>query len=177
MAWCRGFPYRQTPEDVRAAEPVTAAVEGTAKARAEPSKSRVAVSEPSTHPSATCSFTSNAYIVGYMARDSSIALGEFEQLVLLAVLSVGDEAYAVPVRREIQRVARRQASRGAVYVTLDRLEQKGLLTSIVGEPSPERGGRARRFYRATPLALAALRRHRASLQRMWAAVDTALGKV
>lgn len=112
-----------------------------------------------------------------MARDSGIALGEFEQLVLLAVLSVGDEAYAVPVRREIQRVARREASRGAVYVTLDRLEQKGLLTSVVGEPAPERGGRARRFYRATPLALAALRRHRASLQRMWAAVDTALGKV
>lgn len=112
-----------------------------------------------------------------MARDSGIALGEFEQLVLLAVLSVGDAAYAVPVRREIQRVARREASRGAVYVTLDRLEQKGLLTSVFGEPSPERGGRARRFYRATPLALAALRRHRASLQRMWAAVDTALGKV
>lgn len=111
-----------------------------------------------------------------MARELSIALGEFEQLVLLAVLSLGDQAYAVPVRREIQRVARRPASRGAIYITLDRLEQKGLLTSVVGEPTPERGGRARRFYRATPMAVAALRRHRASLERMWAAVDTALGK-
>lgn len=109
-------------------------------------------------------------------REPTVVLGEFEQLVLLAVLSLRDAAYAVPVRQEIQRVARRTATRGAVYVTLDRLERKGLLASAVGPPSSERGGRARRYYRLTPLALAALERNRASLERMWAAADTALGK-
>lgn len=104
-------------------------------------------------------------------------LGEFEQLVLLAVLSLGDEAYAVPVRREIHRFARRPVTRGAVYITLERLEQKGLLTSTVGDPTPQRGGRARRYYRATAAAVAALRRSRAALERMWAAVDATLGKV
>jgi DNA-binding PadR family transcriptional regulator len=111
-----------------------------------------------------------------MPRQNAIALGEFEQLVLLAVLSLGDAAYAVPVRREIQRATQRTVTRGAVYITLDRLEQKGLLTSVLGESLPERGGRARRYYRATPVALAALRRHRASLDRMWAAADAALRK-
>lgn len=105
-----------------------------------------------------------------------ISLGEFEQLVLLAVVALGDRAYAVPVRREIERVAQRAVTRGAVYITLDRLEQKGLLTSLLGEATPERGGRARRYYRATTVAVAALRRNRASLERMWAAVDAALRK-
>jgi DNA-binding PadR family transcriptional regulator len=111
-----------------------------------------------------------------MPQSQTISLGEFEQFVLLAVLSLGDQAYAVPVRREIQRVAHRAVSRGAVYITLDRLEQKGLLTSAQGQPTPERGGRARRYYRATPVAVATLRRHRASLERLWAAADSALGK-
>jgi DNA-binding PadR family transcriptional regulator len=111
-----------------------------------------------------------------MPSSSTISLGEFEQLVLLAVIALGDQAYAVPVRREIQRVTHRAPSRGAVYITLDRLEQKGLLTSIVGPPTPQRGGRARRYYRATPVAVATLRRHRTSIERLWAAVDAALGK-
>ena len=75
-------------------------------------------------------------------------LGEFEHLVLLAVLRVGEDAYAVPVRAEIESRAGRAVSRGALYTTLDRLEQKGLLRSRLGDPLPERGGRARRYYTA-----------------------------
>jgi PadR family transcriptional regulator, regulatory protein PadR len=70
-------------------------------------------------------------------------LGEFEQIVLLAVLALGDTAYAVPVRREIRRLTGRDVARGAIYVTLDRLEQKGYLASRLGQPTAERGGRAR----------------------------------
>ncbi len=84
-------------------------------------------------------------------------LGEFEHLVLLAVLRVGEEAYAVPVRAEIESRAGRTVARGALYTTLDRLEQKGLLTSRLGDPLPERGGRARRYYRVSSRGLAGLR--------------------
>ena len=87
-------------------------------------------------------------------------LGEFEHLVLLAVLRVGDDAYAVPVRAEIESRAGRAVSRGALYATLDRLEQKGLLAAP-GDPLPERGGRARRYY-AVARRLAGLRAARKS---------------
>lgn len=73
-------------------------------------------------------------------------LGEFEQLVLLAVLRLGDGAYAVPVRDEILARTGREVARGAVYVTLDRLERKGLLQSHLGPPTAERGGKAKRLY-------------------------------
>lgn len=104
------------------------------------------------------------------------SLGEFEQIVLLAVLALGDAAYAVPVRREIRRLTSRDVARGAIYVTLDRLEQKGYLASRLGEPTAARGGRARRYYRATPTARAALRRSRHALEKLWAAADAALGE-
>ncbi len=90
-------------------------------------------------------------------------LGEFEHLVLLAVLRVGQGAYAVPVRAEIESRAGRTVARGALYTTLDRLEQKGLLRSRLGDPLPERGGRARRYYTVSARGLAALRAARESI--------------
>ena len=71
-------------------------------------------------------------------------LGEFEQLVLLAVMQVGDDAYGVPVHDEIRRRTGRDLTLGALYKTLARLEAKGLVRSRVGEPTPQRGGRRRR---------------------------------
>jgi DNA-binding PadR family transcriptional regulator len=74
------------------------------------------------------------------------ALGEFEQLVLLALLRLGPEAYGATVREEIEDRSRRRVSISAVYTTLDRLEQKGLVRSWVGGPTPQRGGRRRRHF-------------------------------
>jgi len=95
------------------------------------------------------------------------APGEFEQLVLLAVLRLAGEAYAVPVRREIGERTGRTPARGAVYATLERLEAKGYLESRLGEPVAERGGRPRRYYRVRPTGARALEASREALQRMW----------
>lgn len=75
-----------------------------------------------------------------------VLLGEFEILVLAAVLRLGDEAYGAAVYRELESRCGRRVSMGAVYTTLSRLEDKGLVTSRMGEPSPVRGGRAKRFF-------------------------------
>jgi len=99
-------------------------------------------------------------------------LGEFEQVVLLAVLRLGDAAYAVPIRREIASRTRRAPARGAVYVTLDRLEEKGYLDSWLGDGDAERGGRARRFYRVRPAGVRALEQSWAALRRMWEGIET-----
>jgi PadR family transcriptional regulator, regulatory protein PadR len=73
-------------------------------------------------------------------------LGEFEQIVLLAVLRLSDKAYGVTIRTEITECTGRNPAPGALYTTLDRLEEKGLLTSRFGDPTPERGGRAKRYF-------------------------------
>ncbi len=77
------------------------------------------------------------------------ALGEFEQIVLLAILRLEDSAYAVPIQAEIAACAGRKTTPGALYTTLERLEAKGLLQSRSGDSTPARGGRARRFYSLT----------------------------
>ncbi|SRR5579871_3786610 len=94
-------------------------------------------------------------------------LGEFEQIVLLAVLRLEDNAYGVPVRREIEKRTGRSLTVGALYRTLDRLEDKGYVASWFGDPSPERGGRSKRYFRVEPLAIRALRRSREELSAMW----------
>jgi DNA-binding PadR family transcriptional regulator len=103
-----------------------------------------------------------------------ISLGEFEQMVLLAVLCAGQEtdAYGVNVHAELQSRTKRRVARGAVYMTLDRLEKKGLLSSYLTDPTPERGGRARRCYRVTKPAIAALRASRRALLNLWEGVRT-----
>ena len=84
-------------------------------------------------------------------------LGDFEQLILLGVLRLGDGAYGAAIRQEIHRQSGRDVSINAVYTTLDRLERKGLLESWVGDPTPQRGGRRRKFYALRPAGLTALR--------------------
>jgi len=103
-----------------------------------------------------------------------IYLGELEQIVLLAVLRLGDNAYATPILDEIESQAGRTIARGALYTALDRLEQKGCLRSRLGEPLPERGGRARRYFTVTPPALRALKDSRIALMRLWRGVESRL---
>ena len=98
-------------------------------------------------------------------------LGEFEQLVLLALLQLKDEAYGVTIRQEIEVRTGREAGLGSVYKTLERLEQKGLVTSWVGEPTPERGGRRKKYYRAAPLGIRALQQTLRAVQRMASGIE------
>ena len=89
-----------------------------------------------------------------MARAST--LGEFEQVVLLAILRLKDQAYGVTIRSEIAKHTSRDPAPGAVYTTLDRLEDKGLVSSQLGDPTPERGGRAKRYYTVTATGVQAV---------------------
>jgi len=100
-------------------------------------------------------------------------LGEFEQLVLLAVLRVGESAYGIPVRDEIARRARRQVTLGGIYKTLARLEDKGLVVSTIGAPTSRRGGRRTRCYKVTAPGQRALQAALGSIQRMAAGLAVA----
>jgi DNA-binding PadR family transcriptional regulator len=100
-----------------------------------------------------------------------VLLSEVEQLVLLAVLRIGEGAYAVPIGVELRQRAGVELSRGSIYVTLERLERKGYLRSRFSSPTPERGGKARRCFRVEPAALPRLRKAQRSLQRLWEGVD------
>jgi len=102
------------------------------------------------------------------------ALGEFEQVVLLAILRLDDQAYAVTVRDEITRCTGRDVSRGSIYITLDRLETKGYLKSRLADPTPERGGRAKRYYALRPRALDARRQNRRALVALWRGLESVL---
>jgi len=97
----------------------------------------------------------------------SRALGEFEQLVLLAILRLGDEAYGVPIVDEIERRTGRAVTRTAVYVALTRLEKRGLVSSRLGDPTPERGGKAKRYFRVEPVAIEKIKASKAALVQMW----------
>jgi PadR family transcriptional regulator PadR len=98
-------------------------------------------------------------------------LGEFEHIVVLALLRLDDRAYGVTVRHEIQRRINREVSIGAVYATLDRLEAKGYVKSRLGDPTPERGGRSKRFFRVTAKGVAAVNRAQRALQSMTEGLD------
>ena len=103
-------------------------------------------------------------------------LGEFEHLVLLAVLRLSEEAYAVPIRETIATHSGRSVARGALYTTLDRLEQKRLLRSTMGDALPERGGRPRRYYTVTPAGLASIRAARAAIDNLSRGISLDLAK-
>jgi DNA-binding PadR family transcriptional regulator len=94
-------------------------------------------------------------------------LGELEQIVLLAVIRAGLNAYGVPIRLEIEERTGRSLTVGALYRTLDRLEQKGYVASWFGDPTPERGGRSKRYFKVRPAGLRALRASRDALAAMW----------
>jgi DNA-binding PadR family transcriptional regulator len=98
-------------------------------------------------------------------------LGEFEQVVLLAILRLGDLAYGVTIRREIAARTDREPSPGALYTTLDRLEDKGFLTSRMGDPTPQRGGRSKRFFKVSARGVEALARVQRSYQRLLEGIE------
>jgi len=98
-------------------------------------------------------------------------LGEFEQIVLLALIRLGDNAYGVPVRQEIENRTDRSVSVGALYSTLDRLEEKGFIASRFSDSRPERGGRSRRYFKVRGAGVRALERTQAALASMWEGLD------
>lgn len=91
-------------------------------------------------------------------------------MILLAVLRIGDQAYGVPIAKELESTAGRSVVLSAVYAALDRLEANGLVSSALGDPTPERGGRAKRFFRVTSAGLKAVRQTRRALTRLWTGV-------
>ena len=93
-------------------------------------------------------------------------LGEFEQLILFALISLGEKAYGVSIRQEIEARAGRAVSVGAVYTALDRLQGRGYVRSRVGDPTPQRGGRRKKYYEIEPEGAAALSRSYTTLSRM-----------
>jgi PadR family transcriptional regulator, regulatory protein PadR len=102
-------------------------------------------------------------------------LGEFEVVVLLAVLHLGDAAFGSAIRDEIERRSRRRVSRGAVYITLDRLEDKGLLASRLADASDRRGGRPKRFFSVTAAGLKAVKHSIRMLARMQKGLEPLIG--
>ena len=98
-------------------------------------------------------------------------LGEFEHIIVLALLRLDDRAYGVTVRQEIEARTGREASIGAIYATLDRLEAKGYVKSQFGEPTPERGGRSKRFFRVTAKGMTAVNRTHRAIQNLTQGLD------
>lgn len=103
-------------------------------------------------------------------------LGEFEQMVLLSIMRLGDDAYGLAISNELEEVAGRKPSSGALYTTLDRLERKGLIESTAGEATHERGGRPRRYVRVTREGRALLAHSRHTLLALWDGLETALDR-
>ena len=100
--------------------------------------------------------------------------GEFEQMLLLAILRLGDEAYGAKLIRELRTTADRRVSRGSVYVTLDRMEEKGWIQSAASDPRPERGGRPRRMVQITESGVAEVRKARRAFLDLWSGLDAVL---
>jgi DNA-binding PadR family transcriptional regulator len=94
-------------------------------------------------------------------------LGEFELMVLLALIRLGDRAYGVPISREIEWRSGREVALGSVYAALERLEEKGLVTSRLGDPTAARGGRAKRYFRVTADGLRDVRETQRALESLW----------
>jgi DNA-binding PadR family transcriptional regulator len=101
-------------------------------------------------------------------------LGELEQMILLAILQSGEDAYTVPIRRVLAERSRRRVARGALYTSLDRLEAKGLVSSKLGESLAVRGGRPRRYFTVTSSGLEALRAARAVLANLSSGLESLL---
>ena len=101
-------------------------------------------------------------------------LGEFEHMVLVAVLRLGKEAYGAAISREIESCTRRRVPSGSLYITLDRLESKGLITSRLGERAPDRAGRPKRYVSVTKAGVEAVRELRKAVLRLWSGVEDRL---
>ena len=103
-------------------------------------------------------------------------LGDMEHLVLLAILRLGTDAYGIPILDEVSARSGREVSRATVYVALKRLEQKGLVSSRLGDSTPERGGRAKRFFKVKPSGLKALRESREMFLSLWRDYEAVLDR-
>ena len=101
-------------------------------------------------------------------------LGEFEQAILLAVVRLGEGAYGRAIRHELENRIGRRVSHGAAYVTLDRMQAKGLLESWLADPADGRGGRRKRYFRVTEIGVKALRESRQALMNLWDGVEDIL---
>jgi PadR family transcriptional regulator, regulatory protein PadR len=104
-------------------------------------------------------------------------LGEFELMILLTIIRLGDEVYGVPLARELSTIRGGDVAVGSVYAALDRLELKGLIASNLGDPSPERGGRAKRYFRVTEQGLKSVRETRRILSKLWKSFPATGGDV
>jgi len=108
---------------------------------------------------------------------SSSYLSDFELIVLLVLLRLGDDAYGVPIAREMQEQTRREAKLGSIYAALERLEEKGFVVSKLGEPTKERGGRAKRYFHVTKQGMQQVREMQRTLMRLWKGVAELEGGV
>lgn len=103
-------------------------------------------------------------------------LGEFELMVLLAVIRLGDSAYGVPISKELLDTTGRDVALGSVYAALDRLEKKGFVSSVLGEPTPARGGRAKRYFRVTSEGIRGAKMTKKALAALWHGVRQLRGE-
>ena len=102
-------------------------------------------------------------------------LTDFELMILLAILRTGEDAYGVPIAREIEETGGRTVLLGAIYTALDRLEENGFVTSTMGDPTPERGGRAKRFFKVTGRGLKAIKATQRALTALWSGIPQLKG--
>jgi DNA-binding PadR family transcriptional regulator len=103
-------------------------------------------------------------------------LGEFELMILLSVIHLGEEAYGVPISREIEKQRGRDVSVGSIYAALERLENKGLISSSLGSPSPERGGKAKRYFRVTKVGIRQVHETCKVLNELWRRIPELKGE-
>ena len=102
--------------------------------------------------------------------ESMSHLSDFELIVLLVLLRLGDGAYGVPIAQEMQEQTKREAKLGSIYASLERMEKKGLVVSELGEPTKERGGRAKRYFHVTKQGMRQIRETQRTLTRLWKGV-------
>lgn len=98
-------------------------------------------------------------------------LGEFEELLLLAIYALGDDTYGVPVQQYVERAAKRRVTIGSVYAALDRLERKGFVRGVTGDPTAVRGGKRKRHFSITPAGRRVLRDVRSVRESLWRAIE------
>lgn len=109
-------------------------------------------------------------------RVKSDSLGEFEQSLLLAIVHLGATAYGVTIQAEVEARTGRNIAVGALYTSLGRLERKGYVRSTLADPTPERGGRSKRYFTIRAAGVAALRQSRERMERMWHGLESDLRK-
>jgi PadR family transcriptional regulator, regulatory protein PadR len=103
-------------------------------------------------------------------------LGTFELIVISSLIRVGDEAYGVSISQEIKKMCGREVALASIYVTLDRLERKGLVTSELGEPTAERGGRAKKYFRITAKGIREVQSTQRALSKLWKGIPQLAGE-